>query len=382
MKQHRNIFWLALMALLMLGLACNLSGGTEEVAEATLAPPTEAPSDAPGEATTAPETIVETVVVVATPTLLPTEAPAAADVPVLNAPAPASGDPTVTSLVDLNVRTGPGTNYGVVGALPAGSSAAIVGKSPDGNWWKISCPANVGNECWTSAGASYSTASNAGGVPVANVPPAPTHAPTYTYTPSSTTTATSTYPAGTATALYLTGTPTYTATPPNNATATNTYTPTPTQENGATATNTPTSTYTATPTEAAIAPFDNDSLQNPAVSVFLSITGNRSFTYTDAISYEAGDQDDWVEFELPANSNPNQNIFITLECTFSGNVGNAAGRITLYENGQQTTKIVLCNVGEQTITINNTATYQGRIHFGVTNDGVRMDYTVTVVGFR
>ena len=381
MKQQSRFVLLAMVSLLLLTLACNLSGGEEE-AQATLAPPTEAPTDVPAEPTSAPETIVETVVVVATPTALPTEAPAAADVPLLDAPAPSSGDPTVTSLVDLNVRTGPGTNYDIVGALPAGTSATIVGQSPDGFWWKISCPANVGSECWTSAGANYSSASNASGVPVANVPPAPTHAPTYTYTPSSTVAATETYPPETATAIYLTGTPTYTATPPDNATATNTYTPTPTEENGATATYTPTPTYTATPTEAAIAPFDNDSLQNPAVTLLLRPTGDRELIYSDAISYEEGDQDDWVEFEVPGNNSGVHTIYITLQCTLSGNVGNAAGRITLYRDGQQTTQIALCNDGEKTIVIDSGITYQGRIHFGVTNDGVLMDYTVTIVGFR
>ena len=400
MRHQRRILLLAVASLLAFTLACNLPSCGEEAAVATIAvveTATNPPADtSSGEADTSSgetevQTVVETVVVVATPTLLPTEAPASSDVSVLEVPAPASGDPTVTSLVDLNVRTGPGTNYDIVGALPANSSATIVGRSPDGFWWKITCPANVGNECWTSAGSSYSTASNAGGVAVASVPPAPTHAATSTYTPSATAQATGTYPPETATALYLTGTATYTATPPDGPTATYTYTPsaTATEANNvtgtptSTSTSTATATYTATSTEAApIAPFDNDSLQNPAVSVFLSITGNRNFSYTEQISYSGGDNDDWVEFEFPNNSNPNQLVFITLDCTYSGNTGNAQGRVTIYEDQQQTSKIVLCNDGETTLTVDNTKVQQARIYFGVTNEGVLLDYTITVVGFR
>ena len=40
--------------------------------------------------------------------------------------------------VDLNVRSGPGTNYPGVGYLKAGESISIVGKSVANNWWKFS----------------------------------------------------------------------------------------------------------------------------------------------------------------------------------------------------------------------------------------------------
>ena len=348
------------------------------------------------------ERVVETVVVVATPTAGPEEAAgsapppdssaeetaAAADAPVME-PAPVeAGQPTMTTLTDLNVRRGPGTGYGIVGVLRAGESAAIAGKSGNGFWWKIVCPAGTSGECWASAGAQYSTAANVDSVPVMAAPPLPqaTQAaaaptPTNAAAPTSTaapTTAVTTNPGATpttmaaATATQETGTavtPTTTATQTNgniSPTETATYTPTPTA---------------TTEQQGQIAPFDNDSLQNPAVSVFLSITGNRNFNYSDAISYEGGDQDDWVEFEFPNNSNPNQIVWITLECAISGS-DSAQVRATVYEDGGQTTKIVLCNQGETQLTVDNTKTQQVRIHFGITDENVYATYTITVVGFR
>jgi uncharacterized protein YraI len=365
MKKGMRSLWLLLLPLLLASLACGLTGGEEEAAE--------------------PEATPETIIVVATATPAPvvepepTEAPAAAEEPTLAPPPPAAGDPTVTSLVSLNVRRGPGTVYSIVGALPAGASAKIVGISPDGGWWKIECPPAAGGECWVSGGAAYSQATDAGGVPVAAAPPRPTHTPaavagggTATYTPTATGTVD-----GSATPTH---TPTATATTDGNATPT--YTPTATATTAAgngTATYTPTATATTAVQEA---PFDNDSLQNPAQDVFFSVTGTRNFTYSDAVSYPNGDQEDWVQFEFPNNSNTNQNVWITLSCQLSGNVGNAQLRATIYEDGQQTTKIVICGQGQQMLTVDNTKVQQVKIHFGITNDGVYATYDLQVVGFQ
>lgn len=387
-----------LFLLLFSLLAITACGGGEPAAEPT--PEAQAPE-------------VQTVVVVATPTPAPAatvdetvpEEAAAADAPVLEAPAAAASDPTMTTLTDLNVRTGPGINYPIVGYLRSGSSARIIGKSPSGYWWKIECPPGAGSECWASAGTQYSAATNAEGIAIAAVPPAPTATPTATVQATATATATPTV-AGNATATATTtgnatatatqaGTATATATQPSGntptATATTagnaTATATPTQASGATPTPTPTqatedATPTATATEAAqIAPFDNDSLQNPARDVFLSITGDRNFTYSNDISYPEGDQEDWVQFEFPNNANPNQPMWVTLNCTLTS--PDAQLRATLFEDGASTTKIAICNQGEVQLTVDNTKVQQLRIHFGITDeDGVYADYTLTVVGFK
>lgn len=100
--------------------------------------------------------------------------------------------PVMTAKVDLNVRRGPSTLYPILTALHAGESADIIGRNPDGFWWKIVCPQPYGGECWSSAREQYSTAVNAQSVPVAAVPPLPTETPTSTPTPTSTSTFTPT----------------------------------------------------------------------------------------------------------------------------------------------------------------------------------------------
>lgn len=347
-----------------------------------------------------PTPIIETVVVTETPAAVQDtadtaeEAPAAADAPVLQAPTAEPGQPTMTALVDLNVRTGPGTNYPVVGALRAGTSALIVGRSPSGFWWKIECPPGAGSECWSSAGAQYSTATDATGVAVAAVPPPP---PPATHTPTAPAAATATAtqaggnqtPTDTPTATTQAGasqTPTYTPTPTTEGASppspTPTHTPTPTTEGAPPPSPTPTATATATATEenGQVAAFDNDSLQNPAVSVFFSPTGNRNFTYGNDVSYADGDQEDWVEFEFPNNANTNQTVRLTLTCAIAGSES-AQLRATIWEDGVKTTKIVICNQDEQ-LTVDNTKVQQVQIHFGITDEGIYATYTLTVVGFN
>ena len=49
-----------------------------------------------------------------------------------------TGDPTLTVLTRaLNVRSGPGTNYPVIGALKQGDEVAIVGRHSASGWWQV-----------------------------------------------------------------------------------------------------------------------------------------------------------------------------------------------------------------------------------------------------
>jgi len=203
MKSWRPILFLAI-TLLFTGLACRLG----DIGPAPITPP---PTLVPF----IPETPGNGLPPQAT--LLPGEPPAppaATATPGTAVP----GTPTMTTLVDLNVRRGPGVNYPVVTALRAGESALIVGRSPDGFWWKIGCPAGYSGECWSSARPQYSTAVNAENVPIAAVPPppTPTYTPTFTPTPTQTPTLTpSPSPTATATATLAppTETPAATAYP-------------------------------------------------------------------------------------------------------------------------------------------------------------------------
>lgn len=355
-----RLFLLATTFALVLS-ACS-SGPSDEDIEATVSArlTEEAPTEALPTATSEPEP----------------EQPASGDEPEMVPPPAAAGDPTLTTLVNLRVRSGPGTNYHIIGSMPAGTAVRILGKSPDGFWWKVECPAGAGGECWTSAATQFGTATNVDGVQVAAVPPAP---PPPTSTTAAVAQATHT-PTATATQDgQHTATATPTATQEGQATATYTYTPTPSPT-----TDSPTETASATPTAtdaAQEAPFDNDSLQNPARSEFLSITGTRNFSHSDAVSYEGGDQDDWVEFEFPNNSNSSQRVWITLDCTITGDPG-AQLRATIYEDGNSTNDIVICGEGEVQKTVDNTKVQQVRIHWGIPKPGVYATYTITIVGFK
>jgi hypothetical protein len=73
----------------------------------------------------------------------------------------------------VNVRTGPGTNYPVLGVAAPGASAEVSGVSADGAWWQVNistdfAAAGVG---WVSA--SYVVTQNTESVPVVDAPPAP-----------------------------------------------------------------------------------------------------------------------------------------------------------------------------------------------------------------
>ena len=377
---NKRVWSYLLIALIVLMAAC---GGGEVVDPTAIAPAEDVTTDEStdgAEATTAPTQAVDETAETAA-TAAPVEEAASSsedesssetssDSTSTDETASTSSAPMVTATVDLNIRSGPGTNYGVVGSLSAGESAEILGKSSNGGWWKIVCPPGAsGNQCWASAGGQFSTAVNASSVPVAQAPAPPSGTGSQ---PSATGTSVAQEPTGTAPAQEPD--PTTTSEPIEEPTSE------PEEEPDPTATAEPPQEPTNEPVQEA--PFDNDSLQNPAQDIFLSITGTRNFAHANDISYSGGDQDDWVAFEFPNNSNTAQNVWITLDCSLSGNVGNAQMRATIYEDGVQTNKIVQCGSGEQRLTVDNTKKQTVRIHYSITNEGVYGTYTLTVVGFR
>lgn len=74
---------------------------------------------------------------------------------------PETESATVTILGDMNIRSGPGTNYDIIGGATAGDEFEITGKSPDGEWWQIDFDGQSG---WIYA--PYVTAANVEDVPV------------------------------------------------------------------------------------------------------------------------------------------------------------------------------------------------------------------------
>lgn len=61
---------------------------------------------------------------------------------------PANTVVTLTIEQDMNVRTGPGTNYPVAGPGPAGSTAPVIGRNSDGSWLQVEYPPGSGSKGW------------------------------------------------------------------------------------------------------------------------------------------------------------------------------------------------------------------------------------------
>ena len=57
----------------------------------------------------------------------------------------------VLALVDLNLRSGPGTTYPVIGSLFGGQIAPVSGITADGGWWRVICPSGVVADCFAIA---------------------------------------------------------------------------------------------------------------------------------------------------------------------------------------------------------------------------------------
>jgi uncharacterized protein YraI len=122
-------------------------------AEAAPAAAVDAPAAAPVEATT-----------VATPTIAPTEAPT---------PTP---QPAMAKASDIiNVRSGPGTEYDLAGALQKDERVQIIGKNPQGDWWQVQL--STGAQGWVFGELVETSGDTAGIAVAANIPAAPTAAP-------------------------------------------------------------------------------------------------------------------------------------------------------------------------------------------------------------
>ncbi|MCB8985957.1 MAG: META domain-containing protein [Ardenticatenaceae bacterium] len=90
----------------------------------------------------------------------------------------------VTARNGVNVRTGPGDVYPVIGVAPFGTQGRITGRSVDGLWWVVFAPNAPNAQGWVSA--QFINATNANNVPVIPAPPTPTPSNTATPTPTMT----------------------------------------------------------------------------------------------------------------------------------------------------------------------------------------------------
>ena len=158
--ERQRALWFFISILILTSLACNAFAGQVEPG----APP---PPTAVTDALLTPDS---------TQLLAPTATLPGEDAAEGTAVAP--GTPSVTVLVDLNVRSGPGVQYSRVGFLLEGAVVPILGVDPLTGWWKVDCPPTAeGDACWISGGAQYVRAAGAEAVPTALAPPTPTPVP-------------------------------------------------------------------------------------------------------------------------------------------------------------------------------------------------------------
>jgi hypothetical protein len=85
-------------------------------------------------------------------------------------PTPSGNVVKITTLA--NVRSGPDTDYPILTGLPAGTTAAVLGRDSAAEWFKISVPSISQGQGWVSIHvASY--AGNINDLPVVEAPPLP-----------------------------------------------------------------------------------------------------------------------------------------------------------------------------------------------------------------
>jgi len=116
-----------------------------------------------------------------TPTHIPTptDTPSPTDTPEPTLTATPTPPDAVVNIEALNLRSGPGVVYDILGVLKQGDPLGVTGKCPAGDWLKVICPDE--KEGWVAVSClEINKALTA--VPIAQVPPTPT--PMYTLTPT------------------------------------------------------------------------------------------------------------------------------------------------------------------------------------------------------
>jgi len=193
MKKQPSLKWMrpygrsTLLIILIAALLASCST-PQETAEPTapLPPPTTAPTTTPAptepplpptELPATPTAEPEPTVPPATEETLPPVSEVEGNGVALALPTPKEGKPGLVATTNVNVRSGPGTEYASYGVLLEGESAEVTGISPDGLWWVVNYPDSTLSLGWVTS--EFTAASNTGDVPVVQPPPIP---PTLVFT--------------------------------------------------------------------------------------------------------------------------------------------------------------------------------------------------------
>lgn len=74
----------------------------------------------------------------------------------------------VQALTDVNIRSGPGTGYGVIGWVAGGQTAKVTGVNSVSGWWRVVCPDGSTGSCWVTGSTQYTKTASS---PVNQPPP-------------------------------------------------------------------------------------------------------------------------------------------------------------------------------------------------------------------
>lgn len=149
----KNQIWIAI-AIFALGMSsCSLQA---DQATETPPPPSPPTLEIPITSESTPTLVsIETLLAIDTATIVPTSTPS-------NLLASAKDQP-------VNCRFGPGTQYGIAGALNLGRQAEMIGKNLDSSWWYVRNPSDPSTLCWLAASVT-NTVGNVESLPVVEPP--------------------------------------------------------------------------------------------------------------------------------------------------------------------------------------------------------------------
>lgn len=330
------------------------------------------------------------------PTVTPSATPSPSATPAL--PTPTATPVTVPGAltVQVNVRSGPGTNYESLGLLDKGAAVQVTLQSSDAAWYRILYPPAPDGFGWVAA--QYVSLAEGAQAPrqVTPTPGGPTGRALQRLNVRA-------GPGTTFETLGVLEPDTLVVLTAKNPTASwfQIEYPTGTQGRGwvtvqyvqtdasaslpvvdefgqivRTGTPGPTSVpMTPTPTVGP-AGADGDSSANPAVRITFSPGGTRRFTYSSQVSAPEGDAEDWLEF-TPFASLPGAQARLRLSLDCAGNAGLA---VELWQAGAPLAAwgTLECGDRDQVLALTAGAAYQFRLS-ALPGDGLRLvQYTLSV----
>jgi hypothetical protein len=69
----------------------------------------------------------------------------------------------IQAQTDVNIRSGPGTGYNIVGYIAGGKTAKVTGVNSATGWWRVICPDDSTGSCWVTGSSQYTKPANAPG---------------------------------------------------------------------------------------------------------------------------------------------------------------------------------------------------------------------------